>query len=81
MSRRGIHTPVHLLLLLLLLSLDAPTVFVSTILISPQPSLIIYLNESDPIPTYFCSADGYPEPSLIWKFNGGGLPNGIISQV
>ena len=43
-----------------------------------QSSLSIATEEGVLDLVYFCSAKGYPQPSLIWRFNGGDLPNGII---
>ena len=74
---------IHYLSEVLLISIDPPIVTVSRTYVGifqmdRHQSLIITLEELEWSPVYFCSADGYPQPSLSWSFNGGDLPNGII---
>ena len=64
----------------LLLTIDGPTAYVGISPTNRHQSLTITLEELEPSPVYYCSADGYPQPSLSWSFNGGDLPNGIFQM-
>ena len=78
------EVPLYICLLLILLFVfisDAPMVFISTAAdTDPQQTVLVFLEETATVGTYFCSADGYPEPDITWMFNGGELPEGV-SQV
>ena len=60
-------------------SADAPTAGVGYTPQTSQPSLSISYDESKTPRTFSCSSDGYPSPSLVWQFNGGRLPDGLVS--
>ena len=44
-----------------------------------QRTFSISYDESKTPRTFSCFGEGYPSPSLVWRFNGGPLPDGLVS--
>lgn len=42
-----------------------------------QPSINVSFVEGDSPGTFVCTARGYPEPQLSWRYSGGDIPPGI----